>query len=453
MNYLLLSILFWRTFPAALLCRSLFSMRHFLFFVAVSLCSCGVDSSEIGTDFFNEGALDISYIDSSSVKLYTVRFDSLITSDAQRILVGSHNDERLGRLTASAYFQPGLQSAVDLDEDNVSFDYAAITLKYDTYSYYDTASSITLTAYRVTEEIELEEDGYLYNTSEFSFSEEPLGSVTFSPRPHRKDSVEIILDEDFALDLYQKALEGDDDLATNAEFIEYLKGIAIIPDSSGSTAIVGFAMPEIRLYYIDKSITPTDQRYVSFPVSGGQASNLHFNNIRTNRTATKLAIMPDFEGKLSADITDEEAYLQAGAGLALRVDFPYLRNLTANTNFFVTKAVLDIYPVRKSYGELAPLPSALIPYKVDKKNNTLYQFPFNATLYEDIDLGRDTRYSLDVTSFVKEQMAITEFNENALLFVIENASFRGGVDRIYAASPGSQYKTRLTIYYATVNNY
>jgi hypothetical protein len=62
-------------------------MKQFWFVVVVILmmASCGVDSSEIGTDFFNEGALDFSYIDSSSVKLSTIRIEDLTTNGGARM--------------------------------------------------------------------------------------------------------------------------------------------------------------------------------------------------------------------------------------------------------------------------------------------------------------------------------------------------------------------------------
>jgi hypothetical protein len=414
-------------------------------------CSCGTDSSEIGTDFFNEGALDISYVDSVSVKLSTVNFDSLITSDIDKILLGSYNDTKLGRLTTTAYFQPGVNGAIDLDEDKVLFDYAAIVLAYDAYSYYDTTKTLKVTAYKVAEEMEAEDNGYLYNTSHFSTEAAPLGSVSFLPRPHRTDTVEIILDETFALDLYQKAIEGDDALSSNSEFLEYLNGIALVSDTTGSPGIIGFALPEVRLYYKDKNETPVEQKYVSFPVTGN-FSNLYCTNITTDRSLTKLATLPEFKSKLSSVYTDDEAYLQSGAGLALRVDMPYLKDLTQFDNVFVTQAILEIYPVRKSFNDLKPLPESLLVYKVDKRNAVIYQYGSNASLYEDIYLGLATRYVLDVTSFVKEQMAIQEFNENALFFMLNDPTFRNGVDRFYASTKGKEYRTRLSIYYATVNN-
>src|SRR5688500_10443554 len=76
--------------------------------VAQLLVCCSAESSRIGRVFFQNGALDISSIDSSIVQLSTVTFDSLISNNTIRVLVGTHDDNKLARTTASVYFQPVL---------------------------------------------------------------------------------------------------------------------------------------------------------------------------------------------------------------------------------------------------------------------------------------------------------------------------------------------------------
>ncbi|MFD1001827.1 DUF4270 family protein [Ohtaekwangia kribbensis] len=428
-------------------------MKQILFVLAVlTMASCGVDSSEIGTDFFNEGALDFSYIDSSSVKLSTIRIENLTTAAGARILLGSHTDEKLGRITASSYFQVvPTSSNMDLDDEDVSYEYVALVLKYDHYSYYDTTASMKLNVHYVNEEIVEDDDGTLYSDKTFSVDDTPLGSITFSPRPNRTaDSVEIRLSDELGRDLFAKAVSGSDELSTSAEFLRHFRGLAVFPDSTSSTCLLGFAVtPELRVYYKDKSTVPiTTDNYLSFAAS---TSNIIYTHIHTDLTGTKIASLTETDVRLSADETDEQSYLQAGAGLLLRVDMPYLRTLKQIDNFYPTQATLDIYPIRKSYDDQMPLPSSLVVYTADKKNNFYAQYGINATLLTDTDLGRYTRYTLDVTSFVKEQMELEELNENGLVFSLAQ-NFPVSVDRIYAGSNGVDYETRLRIYFVTVNN-
>ena len=426
-------------------------MKQFWFVVVVILVmtSCGVDSSEIGTDFFNEGALDFSYIDSSSVKLSTIRIENLTTNGGARMLLGAHVDEKLGRITASSYFQVVPPSGADLQYEDVSYDYIAIVLKYDHYFYYDTTANVTLRAHYVKEDMELDDDGTLYSDRTFAIDENPLGSLTFLPKPNRSDSLEIILSDDLGKELFEKLTSGSDQLSSSTEFLRYFKGLAILPDTSSSTCLLGFSItPELRVYYKDKSTIPITDKYISFAAS---SSNIVQTNIHTNVQNTKLTTLKDTDKRLSSDETDEQAYLQAGAGLLLRVDMPYLRELKQIENFYPTQAILDDYPIRKSYSNVEPIPSSFVVYKADKKNNFYAQYGISATLLNDTDLDRYTRYTLDVTSFVKEQMELAEFNENGLVFSLSE-NFPVSADRIYAGNNGVDYKTRLRIYFVTVNN-
>ncbi len=415
----------------------------------VTVLSCGVDSSEIGADFFNDGVLDYSFSDTSSVKLSTIEFEKLQTSTGSRILVGTHVDEKLGRITASSFFQLGPGSSINLQDEDITFDYLALNLTYDQYSYYDTATSLTLRVFQVTEEMETEDDGYLYTTNTFSLADEPLGELTFLPRPNRNDSVEIKLSDILGQEIFTKAVEGDDDLSSSSEFLKYFYGLAVIPDTTSSSCIVGFSKtPELRLYYTDRSVTPVEQKYVSISVSTG---GIVFSNIHINQQNTALAYLTSSEEKLSSTDSDDASYIQAGAGLALRVDMPYLRELKQVSNFYVQQAILEIYVVRKSYDALTPLPTSFSIYKADKNNSFYEEFVNVPLLIEDIDLNRETRYTLDVTSFVNEQMELQALNENGLVFML-STDYGTSVDRLYAASKNSEYKTRLILYYATVNN-
>jgi hypothetical protein len=428
-------------------------MKQFLFVLAVfAMASCGVDSSEIGTDFFTEGALDFSYIDSSSVKLSTIRLDNLASAGGARILLGSHVDEKLGRITASSYFQVvPASSNMNLEDEDVSYEYIALVLKYDHYSYYDTTAAMKLNVHYVNEEIAYDDDGKLYSDKTFSVDETSLGSVTFTPRPNRTaDSVEIRLSDELGKDLFAKATSGSEQLSTSAEFLRHFRGLAVFPDSTTSTCMLGFSVtPELRVYYKDKSTVPiTTDNYLSFAAS---TSNIIYTHIHSDITGTKLTSLTETDTRLSADVTDEQSYLQAGAGLLLRVDMPYLRSLKQIENFYPTQATLDIYPIRKSFDDETPLPSSLVVYQADKKNNFYAQYGLNAALLTDTDLGRYTRYTLDVTSFVKEQMELEELNENGLVFMLSE-NYPVSVNRIYAGSNGVDYETRLRIYYVTVNN-
>jgi hypothetical protein len=412
------------------------------------LFSCGVSSSEMGLDFFKEGSLDVSFIDSATVKLSTIKFDSLITNGSKRMLAGSYLDSRLGRITATPYLQVGLPGVVNLVDANISFDYLALVLKYDGYSYYDTSSLLTLNAHFVEQTIAPVTGTDLYNTSHFTFDHNVAGSVSAAPRPHRKDSLEIKLPGSYGQAFFEKAKAGDVIFSSQEKFLKYLKGFVLVPDTTSSSCMVGISTGSaLRLYYLDKNEIPVKRKYISFPISTSNFST----RIVTNREGSALKKLTSYKTRIPASLTNNEAYIQGGAGLAVRVDIPYLRDLKQLTNFYITQAVLDIYPVKKSYNSVTALPKNLSVYTVNKQNAFYSTTASGATLLEDTDLQRDTHYSINVTTFVKGQMDMEQLNENALLFILDNTAFRLGTDRIYFATPSYEYKTKLRIYYATIN--
>lgn len=411
------------------------------------LCSCEQDSAEIGSDFFTDGALDFSYIDSSTVMLSTIQLDEQVTSLSDRMLVGTHHDEKLGKISASAFFQVAPSSNPDFEDRTVEYDYLSIVLPLTQYYYYDTLLPMTLNVHRVIEEIKTD-DGYHYNTSTFGIETESLGSITFNPRPH-SDSVEIKLSDVLGNEIFED-IRNKTGNVTVLNFLKYFRGIAVIPDTTQSASFIGLSKGiKLQLHYFDKSITPTANRQIEFTIQETPGS--YFTNINSNRKSTKLEALTSIEGRIGSAETDDESYLQAGIGLSLRVDLPYLRTLKQLENFYPTRAILEIFPVRRSYDLTSSLPLELTVFKADKRNNIYEEIEETASLVEDTDLGRDTYYTFDATGFVKEQMELQPLNENALIFTTDKDSYPVSIDRIYAASPDYEYRTRIRIYFATVN--
>ena len=156
--------------------------------------------------------LDFSYIDSATVKLSTIQIEDLVTSGTNRILVGTHEDDNLGKITAIPFFQISPSGDVNFKDQNITYDHTSLLLPLDHYSYYDTLLPLTLNVHRVITDIETE-DGTLLNSSNFLIDDNPLGSVTLKPRPHA-DSIEINLSDLLGREIFQKAITNNEDLLT-----------------------------------------------------------------------------------------------------------------------------------------------------------------------------------------------------------------------------------------------
>jgi hypothetical protein len=158
----------------------------------------------------------------------------------------------------------------------------------------------------------------------------------------------------------------------------------------------------------------------------------------------------DPEEYIESSGTNDLAFIQGGTGLALRVDIPYLRELKNVQNFYVSRALLDLVVADDSYEDTTPLAETLTAYQANKRNLIYSETIYSADIYKD-NLEREVKYTVDITSFVNEQMALAEFNNNAIILNIGGDNYTAGVDRVYFAEKSLEYKTRLRIYYATIN--
>jgi len=428
--------------------------RIVLGFVVLLLVSCGTDSSEIGSGFFNGGELDFSFIDTVSVKLSTIKYENIITAGAARLLVGHHEDAKLGPVTASTYFQLSTPTVSSLGKLTTSFNYLQLVLKYDKYHYYDTSAVQHYDVYRVTEDIELNKDGVIYNNSRFKTGPDALGSANFRARPNRDDSITIQLDPVLGQELYNKLVDASTDLTDLTLFRRYLRGIAVFPDSTINGSILGFKpSAELRLYYIDKSVTPSDdKKYVSFPLIAANSVCLYSNHVFTDTQGTKLeGKLPKNESVLSSKLTDGESYIQGSAGYAVRVDLPYVKNLQDLSNFYIRSAILELFPTHKSYDVVTPLPKLKV-YQIYQSNTIASLTAGSLTLLQEADIPQDQFYQLDVTSFVAQQFNLDIDSRQALLLRLDDAEVQAAVsresntNRVYMGTT----RTRLKIYYATI---
>jgi Domain of unknown function (DUF4270) len=316
--------------------------RRFIFggiLLLITLAACNNNPSEIGAGFVSGQPFDVSYVDTVNIRTSTITYDSLATSNAGRLLVGHHVDSKLGVITSYPAFQIAPPAFSALNPDYTTYTSFSLHLLRDTYSYYDTTQAVTLKVYRLTHKLDLY-NGYRFSGDKFEIdkSSPPLGTITFLPRPNSKDSVDIPLSEDLGRQLFAMAQNKDVLFNSGFDFEQFFHGLVLIPDTLSSGAFMGFKpQATMRLYYHDNSVYPTKNpdRYLSFGmISGG----LYYNKIDKDRSATKLKDLQKSTDILSTNQTDHELYFQGCAGLAMRLELPYLRNLLyLQPNFRTTR--------------------------------------------------------------------------------------------------------------------
>jgi hypothetical protein len=259
----------------------------------------------------------------------------------------------------------------------------------------------------------------------------------------------VPLSDDLGREIFGLLQQGDNSVLQSDQFLKYILGMAIIPDKTSSTCILGInASPELRVYYYDKSVFPSVEKFISYSTGSG----IYFNSITSDRSNTVVKDLTTLKSPVSTTVTGNIAFMQAGIGLGIRVEVPYIRNLLlTNAAFSASSAILEMVPVKSYKTTTTPLPLSLTGYIVDSQNSILSTSSVSAILVDDSEnLERDLRYRADITSFLNQQIATDQINDNALLFLVNDTNFRNSAARLAVGDTNSDYQMKLSVYFVTL---
>lgn len=429
-----------------------------LFGLVMASCNTDVDTGDFvaGADYL---AINnrVVLVDTATVSIATINFDSLITSSRSRILVGNYDDPVFGKVKSDSYFQLSANnyklynSNSDTDVPNYVFDSIALILRYDSYSYGDTTNTQSFQVHRLTQKVKpnLDDDSF-YNSSSLEYSPQSLGAISFKPRPTDKDSVNITLSPVFGNELFQKIKNNE--LENYNEFVEYFKGLVVKSNSSTSSNLVGFATTSVLRMYYSKALDPEEVSLIKdFSI---QDISRQFNNITLNRTGTLIENLPVPTSSLPSSQTNNVAFIQSGTGIACRIDFPHIKQLQyLSDKGAIVDAQLIIKPIKNSYSDLHPIPDSLLVYVSDHLNrisgtlNNSNSGQMYAQLQNANDeFGENGGYKINIGPFLQKEMLKKAAPASSLILTLPN--FSNGVDRLLLGNQkNADNKIQLKIYY------
>ena len=414
----------------------------------VWIISCE-DPTEIGGELFDDESFEIVPIDSFTVDLATIRGDSFRTDGATRFLAGFYKDDLLGSIRCSPFFQIRLDSTETIEEASTVFDSITFAFNYDGYHYFNQGTSINLSLYRLSEDLE-SESNLLFNTSSFRFDAEPLVSFSYTPDPDlEEDEIEIRLPDTLGREIYNFYLEGNEIVTENDQFMNWFKGLVIVPDTTNSSCIMG-ATPssaQVRLYYRNTEETPNINFVQTFSADNEATAIRYFNQIITDYNNSVLSIFTDpREEDVRATNSGGKAFVQAGARLGARFEFPGIRGLLEiEGEFIVTEAILRFGPADDPGTGDNSLPETLVADILNRNNELIGPNFGSANLQNDDEFGRDTYYELDVTNYVIAQIRGELSGEDALVFRTQSAN-ASSVERLIIDPEAENIEPELTIF-------
>lgn len=415
----------------------------FLGFTALISCSDDLKTYPVGEDFIELDSRVVQ-IDTLTLKTATIQLDSVVTSGSARLLIGALKDPVFGNLDSQSFFRLAPKDFF-IDEKAV-YDSIALILHYDNYYYGDTTQTQTYRAHEIIDDFEPKDNDQtqFYNTSTLNFSNDILGELLFKAYPNKKDSINITLKHSFGENLFNniqnKTIENVDDLE------KIFKGITVVPENN-SNNVLGFKNNSslVRLYYtLDDGLNSDNNRYMDFNIIE------LFNKISSDKSATLLNPITDGEYILPSDETNNKMYIQAGASLNMRVEIPYVRDLStinSENGGTVINATLKMYPDPESHNENISSIESLDVFVIDNKNRLVKQLESATLKSYNAELNYDYYYSLDITSFIDEIQRSPYLTKYALLFVLPNNN--QSVDKllIYDGAYGKETKMKIELTY------
>ncbi|GAA3728034.1 MULTISPECIES: DUF4270 family protein [Flavobacterium] len=428
----------------------------------LTLFSCGTDTDTgeftVGSDYL---ALSnkVIMIDTVTVEMSTINFDSLVTSNKSRILIGNYDDPIFGKVKSDSYFQlSGASYALnntgsDTEAVNYVFDSISMILKYDKYYYGDTTKVQTFDIHRLLQKVKPNtDDSNFYNNSALSYSTESLGKISFIPRPKQKDSINIKMDKEFGEALFQKIKKRE--ITDFDSFTEYLKGLVLVPETSNSSNIIGFSAgsSKMRLYY-SKYMADTDEESYILDYTILDKTK-QFNSISLDKTGTLLQNLPVSSSNLSSNLTNNQGFIQSGTGVACRVEFPNIKQFkNISTNGAIVNAELILKPVNNSYSDKYPLADSLSVFVGDNLNRISGALTNSAgtTVYgilnkKSDEFNENIGYTIPVGAFLQKEMLKASDSRSSLILTLPGIS--KSVNRIVLGNQKyADNKIQLKIYY------
>lgn len=399
---------------------------------AFTFAGCSDTYMEIGNNW-TEVSSRIIVIDTCSVNLSSVKLDSIPTSGGASFFVGRRESPYWGVTDMSAYLT---FSMTEDFEDNSTPEYSERII-FDSLTLYmtpdktfcgDTLKTMTLKAYRLEEELMLNDDDVLYGNSSFPCSPQSSGEKTMVPRPLRGRPVEIRLSDDLGNEILDRLMAGDEAMTDDDSFKKWFRGLAVRAEEPGGS-IMGFSTSDtlcrLRLYYRTQDYAEPEAHVLNFNID----STCAFTHTEADFSGTPLESLSGRNTEVSSTESGNMAFASGMLGIYTKIGFPYLNNLRSlGTHCRAAEAKLVLYPAPGSYAksEYSPLPDELNLYVSDENNISTggaitgsdgETLQTGSLTYDEMMFPESTYYTYDITDFINGQFGKIGVNRNFLQMI------------------------------------
>jgi hypothetical protein len=419
------------------------------------------DEGEVRPDFAENTNTSV-FNDQISLESRTETSDSILADKISTGLVGAYKDSVFGSSYASMHLQPLMASnflVFGEDDETLQTDSVVLSLKYGGFRG-DTIAQ-TFEVFRIDEV--LSTDNNYSSNYQVATLPNVLGSRTFIPNtrddifiksPDANGNIDSVrlepqlrirLDNAFGDEIL--AQSGQTALATNDDFINFVKGLKVSPQATtlgdNEKAILYFAMADrdtkLTIYY-----TATDQegnatkKTVDFPVN---SSSVRFNTF--SHDFSSGAINQSLQSN-NADTL--HSYVQAMSGARTVINFAALDSLQQK-NIIVNKAELELPLINGSYADFGVAEKLVLA--AQDANGELQFIPdfFEGTSYFGGEYDALTQsYKFNINRYVQSLINGTESKKE--LTVLISGSAVSAERAVLGAASNSNRRIKLNLYYS-----
>ncbi|MDB5223005.1 MAG: hypothetical protein JWN83_1672 [Chitinophagaceae bacterium] len=428
-----------------------FKYTPLLLGLIIFLTSCEKTKVQFGQQYVDDSYTNIILVDTLTPELSTVYYDSIATSGTGTILSGFYNDNTFGKITAKSFFEVAPPTLNDL-ASNATYDSLVLMLVPDKSYYGDTNSVSRLSVYQLQNQMGFPAgQTQFYNTTDFATEPVALGSVSRIISPNQTDTVHIRLSDIKGKELFDLYKNKDYVMQSADNFLNYFKGLQVSPSSANMNVVYGFHDSLImRLHYHETNLY-TENKHIDFNYYNNLSTQ--FNQVHADRSGTPLSIFNSANKEVVSTSANNSAYIQTLTGLMAKVSFPTIRSLLLKPDYLkILRAELIIKPVKNSYNSITPLPPNLYAMSTSRANEISGSVISAGSLTVDPLFNENTNYFYDITSYLQQQILVTETNKNGLLFLPPNPAYSSRLNRaIIGDKKNTQGSIQLKIYYVSIN--
>ena len=411
------------------------NFKYLLLALPFIFFSCKKDPTNIGLNLqSNDYLISGNVIDTITIKAYTVREDSLSTDERSLALLGSYTDPIFGYTEASFLTQ------IRLNSSNVSFgnnpvaDSIVIYLDYQSY-YGDTTTPQTIEIYELEKSIYLDSTYYSnLKINNYIPNNKLIGILTYIPRPN-DTCLAIKLSDQFAQKIVSATTQ---DLLNNDNFLNFFKGFYFkVQPVHSNGAIVYFNLlskrSKVTLYYKNDN---GNNKY-DFVFNQNCARVNLFNH---DYSVSQINSIND------TTASDSILYIQAMAGLNIKIFFPFIKNFSNKDllSFVKVELIIPVEVDNYSYIYKAPVKLLLSALNSDGKYEFLPDYYVNSDYFGGKANSSYTEYRFNISRYL-QQIAFTGRKDYGIvLFAHEN---RVTANRVAIKGPKCKNGMRVVVTY------